>query len=334
MAKSCNRRVFLKSLLAGGGLLGAGPMLSVLSAAAASAREVGQERSLTRTALFMGTVVSITVAGTDRRTGSEAMERAFAVGRGLEGVLTRFDGNARLAELNRQGRLGDVPPAMAAVLEKARHMHRVTSGAFDPTVLPLVRAAESGQPELVRRSLPLVGMEHVDFSGGGILLRRSGMALTLDGIAKGHIADAMSRELTAAGCPDHCIDAGGDIVVRGRRQDKQPWRIGVEDPHRHGRRLHVLSLAEGGAVATSGISRAGAPRASGRLVNPATGGEAAQARATVLAPDCATADALATALSVMPPAAALALADAQPGCACLLVRHDGLTLASRNWPRS
>ena len=109
--------------------------------------------------------------------------------------------------------------------------------------------------------------------------------------------------------------------------------MAVEDPRKRGRYPQALALTTGGAIATSGgyeIFYDAAQRHT-HLVSPATGQSPALASVTVTAPDGLMADALATALSVMPPREALALADSLPGCACCLLRRDGLLRASGRW---
>ena len=150
------------------------------------------------------------------------------------------------------------------------------------------------------------------------------MAFTLDGITKGYAADLMSRELTLAGRPDHLVNAGGDIVAGGRKGPNRPWRAAVENPFGRTGYPQIVPLAAGQALATSGEYEA---RKNGRnhLCNPRIGLRipSSPACASAIAPDGLTADALATASFVMPPHAAIALADSLPGCACCLLQKDG-----------
>lgn len=348
MSEHYSRRHFLRAALLGGGLFGAASLLPVpaglvplLHAAHADAGLA--DAPLTRTALFMGTMISISVANVAPALAGDGMERAFAHGRHLAGIFSRFESDTPLSALNARGSLKDAPPTLTGLLERSLRMSRLTGGAFDPTVLPLVRLLEARRnPQRglsltegeVREALELVGAEHLRLTDKGPAFARSGMGLTLDGIAKGHIADAMSRELTAAGCPDHLVNAGGDVVARGRKAGGQPWLVAVEDPQKRGRYPQVLELARAGAVATSGGYEVfyDATQKRNHLVSPATGQSASLASVTVIAPDGLTADALATALAVMPPREALELADALPGCACCLLRRDGLMQVSGRWP--
>ena len=344
MSMRYSRRSFLQAVLAGGGYLGAAAILSTIPIVPAFASGHGStddsEAITTQTILLMGTIVSISVAQASSNHAAEAIGRAFAQGRRMEGVFTRFSDASPLGLVNRSGLLRDVPPELTALLQTSRQMHGLTSGAFDPTVLPILQLLENrrtGGSSLaaaeIRETLELVGVEHMQLDSGHIQLERQGMALTLDGIAKGHIVDAMSRELDAAQCPNHCINAGGDIAVKGRKANGAPWRIAVEDPRKRGKYPQVVELMSGG-MATSGVYEVfyDAAHSRSHLINPATGHDTAEASATVVAPNCQMADALATAVSVMPARDALALMDEIPGCSCCLVRRDGQMQASRGWP--
>lgn len=343
MSEHFSRRYFLRAAVLGGGALAAASLAPALLPMAAQAGAGAEHAPLTQTSLFMGTIVDISVANASGTQSQEGMARAFDRGRELAGVFSRFEAASALSALNAAGSLADTPPALLALLERARRMSAVTKGAFDVTVLPLLRLFEARRnPEglmrleavEMREALELVGANHIQCGAGRVRFARSGMGVTLDGIAKGYIAEIMSHELTAAGCPDHLVNAGGDIVARGRKAANAPWRVAVEDPEKRGRFPQIVDLASGGAMATSGGYEVfyDAAHRRNHLVSPATGQSPVLAGVTVTAPDGLTADALATALAVMPPREALKLADALPGCACCLLRKDGLMHVSARWP--
>ena len=335
-----SRRDFLRWTLAGSGLLLTGAASVLPSVPARAMTRVAAP--VQQTALFMGTMVSITVAGSPSTQAHDAMDLAFAEGRRLEGLLTRHDGAAPLGVLNSQGSLRDVPPELRAVLQRAGGVSRLTGGAFDATVLPLVRLLESRsnpQGELVlsagelRDALSLVDARAVHLDGSGLRLGKQGMGLTLDGIAKGHIVDAMSAVLLRAGCENHLINAGGDILARGHKAPGLAWRVAVEDPQKRGHYPQVLELYNQ-AIATSGGYEM-TYDARGRhhhLLDPGTGKSPELGSMSVLAPTCMQADALATALAVLPAQESLSLADSLSGCACGLLRRDGRLQVSRRWP--
>ena len=335
-----SRRDFLRWTLAGSGLLLAGAASVLEPAPARAVTGVGVPAQ--QTALFMGTMVSITVASSSSNQAHDAIDLAFAEGRRLETLLTRHDAAAPLGVLNSQGSLRDVPPELLNVWQRAHGICHLTGGAFDATVLPLVRLLESrsnpeGELELaesdLREALALVDSDAVYAGRDGMRLERQGMGLTLDGIAKGHIVDAMSAVLLRAGCENHLINAGGDILARGHKAPGVFWRVAVEDPEKRGHYPQVLELYNQ-AIATSGGYEMHYD-ATGRhhhLLDPSTGRSPVLGSMSVLAATCMQADALATGLSVLPAGEALPLADSLSGCACGLLRRDGRLQVSRRWP--
>nr|WP_045879103.1 FAD:protein FMN transferase [Pseudofrankia sp. DC12] len=115
---------------------------------------------------------------------------------------------------------------------------------------------------------------------------------TLDptGLVKGWAADMASAALTAAGLTTHCVNAAGDLRVRGRPGPRRPWRVGIADPFHRGRFVAVVAGSEL-AIATSGTAEQG-----DHIVNPRTGASASGlASVTVVGPGLAEADAYATA---------------------------------------
>jgi FAD:protein FMN transferase len=203
----------------------------------------------------MGTVVSIDVR---TRLPPAALEAAFdaaaAVLHGADEMFSTFRPQSWVCRLARgEVGLAGCPPAVREVYLLAERARVDTGGWFDPG------------------------------------WRRDG---TLDptGLVKGWAAAAASAALDAAGAPDHCVNAAGDLLVRGWSAPGRPWRVGIAHPHR---REGLVAVVEGTdlAVATSGTAEQGA-----HVVDPRTGEPAAAlASVTVVGPDLALADAYATA---------------------------------------
>ena len=331
------RRQFLRA----GGILGLG--LSLAPSLAAAEAAAPERLRLERTRFLMGTFVTMTAMHPSQDRAEEAIEAAFAEMERLCGILDRHRSDTPLSHLNRHGTLRNAPPELSFVVDRALRTRDVAGGAFDPTVLPLVtllkdRAGRApGDPgpsrAEIREVLDLVDAGAVGLDSGTVRLGRQGMALTLDGIAKGYIVDRASDTLRGFGVNDHLINAGGDIRAAGGPAPGRAWSVAVEDPERRGRYPSVIRLRDG-AVATSGSYEAPLG-ASGRLhhiVDPRTGGCPRQITSvSVAAPSAMEADALATALFVLPPGQALATADALPGRACLLISSSGAQARSRNW---
>jgi thiamine biosynthesis lipoprotein len=328
-----DRRAFLKTL----GILAAGaavaPAVQVLPAFAAA----GMSR-MTEQRMLMGTFVSMTVLTPSRQLGEEAMGRAFAEIERQVGIFSRFDSTTALSALNSHGRLASAPKELVDVVSFSGELFRRSSGRFDATIAPVVNLLErsGGKPDAVdmKEALALVDGSRLRCSGSTLSFAASGMAATLDGVAKGYIADSAADALVGAGVVHFLIDAGGDIRVGGSADGlSRPWRVAIEDPDKQGNYPAVIDLTSG-AVATSGGYEVFYDQAkkSNHLVNPETGASPQYVRSvSVKAPTVREADGLATALSIMHPREALRLTDSLPGHSCLLVTSTGARIPSSHW---
>jgi thiamine biosynthesis lipoprotein len=334
-----SRRAFVRRLAGLGltaGAIGLGGLSPLPALAAKEHRWSVQE-----TRLLMGTIVTITAASADAPRARAAMAAAFAEMDRLIALFDRRKASTALAVLNDQGALAGPPPELTAVLRESARLAARTGNAFNPAVAPLVdllargRAAGSlpafddqALAEALEQSQP----GPVALEGTHIRLGRSDMRLTLDGIAKGYIADAASRVLAAQGAPDHIVNAGGDIRVSGLAADQRPWRIGVQAPGVNGGILAETSLT-GGGIATSGNYEQAytADGSRNHLLSGLTGNSADIASVTVRADSAMRADALATALSLMPPVLALRHVEKYTYASCLIVDRQGRRYATGSW---
>jgi len=290
----------------------------------------------------MGTHVSITTVGASQHQAVDACGRAFDEMDRLIGLFNRYDPRSALSNLNAAGRLDGPPPELHRVLDAAAGMHRASGGAFDVTVAPLLalfRDRLSGPAPVepaaaeIRGTLERIGARHLAVSQRRVTFARDGMEVTLDGIAKGSIVDAVAGVLDRQGVRQYLIDAGGDIRVRGTREAGHPWTVGVRDPAGSGLYPEVLHL-DGGAVATSGSYEAhfGDGLAFHHIVDAVTGRSPGSAvSVSVRAPTTQAADALATAVFVLGPEAGVRLVDGLRGCGCMIVGRDGRQWKSRRW---
>jgi thiamine biosynthesis lipoprotein len=145
------------------------------------------------------------------------------------------------------------------------------------------------------------------------------------GLVKGWAAQQALGHLRAAGVEAAMVNAGGDIVVCGHPRPDRPWRVGIRDPFDRARCLCTVSTTA--AVATSGTYERGA-----HVLDPRTGRPAVVAvSATVVGPDLALADALATGLLAAGPTGMVEL-ERLPGYGALLVAPDGTCVRTDDFP--
>lgn len=228
-------------------------------------------------------------------------------------------------------------PELIKVVSEAQRVARLTDGAFDITVGPLVDiwgfgpsgVTESPSEERLQELVAVTGFEQleIDVEAGTLRKARADCRIDLSAIAKGFAADRMSDALAREGLFHHMVEVGGEVRARGLNGSGEVWRIGIEKPTAAGRSLHmVVSLADL-ALATSGDYRNYLERDGVRIshtIDPRTGRPITHnlASVSVIHASCMTADALATALGVLGPDEGFELAERQDIPAFFLIRVD------------
>jgi FAD:protein FMN transferase len=268
-----------------------------------------------RTFRAMGTDVELLVQSGQAHRELAAAEDEF---RRLERLLTRFDPDSELSQLNEKGSL-TAGPDLLEVVRLALAGRSETAGRFDPTVHDALVGA--GYDRTFRElpddgpapaaGTPCGGAVRIE---GNVIELDEGVRLDLGGIGKGYAAEKAATILAAAGpC---LVNAGGDIALRGIA-----WTIAVQP--------QLTLELEGGGLATSGRDRR-AWRRGGRelhhLIDPVTGEPAAcdLLRATVVAPDAIQAEIWAKALFLAGSLAATVEAETRR-LPCVLVTRSGET---------
>ncbi|MDV6373912.1 FAD:protein FMN transferase [Deinococcus arenicola] len=283
---------------------------------------------------LLGTEVELQLVAHSRARAEAAESAALDELERLSAIFNRFDPGSELSRwLTQPGERSRLSPELLEVLALADGWRTVTHGAFHPGADALGglwrEAATHGQePDPAGLTALVTQLQSAPWTlhGDGTATLHAAYPLGLNALAKGWIVDRMAE--LAWSLPDIqavLINAGGDLRTLGG----QGLAVTVADPLTPRddapplTRVHVQNAA----LASSG----GAHRHS-HLIDPRNGQPVQDVPGvTVTAPNCATADALATALSVLGPEAGLALADATPGCAALMVTRDRKQHASQRW---
>lgn len=214
------------------------------------------------------------------------------------------------------------------VFRLARKVSEETHGAFDITVAPLVNAWGFGFKNAARIDSAtidslrqFVGFEKIRLEDGKIIKHDSRTMLDCSAIAKGFGVDCVARLLDRKGVRNYMIDIGGELVMKGENAQMATWRIGINKPIDDSlavnQELQTVLQVTGVGLATSGNYRNfyykdGKKYA--HTIDPRTGYPIQHniLSATVVANDCATADAYATAFMVLGLDSAKAICDAHP----------------------
>ena len=253
--------------------------------------------------LMMGTYIEVT------SPYSQAPQIVFKEIKRIESLLSKYDPDSEISILNRNGML-KVSPETFEVISQAKDFYRLSAGAFDITVGPLMelwgfvdkdfRVPDQSE---ITRVMEVVGSDK-------IILRREdnvveftlpGGEIDLGGIAKGYSLDQAVRRLKENHIDSCLINAGGQVYCLGDKYGR-PWQIGIRDPRMKGL-SGDLELSDK-SVATSGDYEqyyiADNKRYS-HIIDPRTGYPASSGlvSVTVIAEEALTADALATAIFVL-----------------------------------
>ncbi|MDO8684388.1 MAG: FAD:protein FMN transferase [Armatimonadota bacterium] len=282
---------------------------------------------------LMGTVAEIDLFADSETKADAAFEAAFAEMAKIDSLMSNWKADSEISIVNREGHIRPVKvsPELMETLEASLKYSRLSRGAFDVTVGPLVRlwgfmGGEKRVPALdeIVRALRSVGYEKVLLDSGSLKVQLAGVGVYVDlgGIAKGYALDRATLTLKRLGIQRALLDLGGNIYALETRPDGKPWEVGVRNPRDESRILTVLRL-KNQAVATSGdyekYFTINGKRYS-HIIDPRTGKPAVGCvSATVVAPTAVESDALSTAVFVMGPKKGFALLKTIPGVAGIAV---------------
>lgn len=234
----------------------------------------------------------------------------------FDGSLSMFNDTSIISRMNRNEEAIVANDYFRNVFEKAMYVSGQTDGCFDITVAPLVnlwgfgfKNSDKVTPEAVDSILQFVGYQSVSLDSTGHLHKADPRTiLDASSIAKGYMSDIVGDYLHAKGVNNYMVEIGGEIALLGTNPNGKAWTVGIARPvndslqQDHGFQ-DFLQLTSGG-LATSGNYRNFYEKGGKRYahtIDPHTGYPIQKdvLSATVIAPDCMTADAFATAFMVM-----------------------------------
>jgi thiamine biosynthesis lipoprotein len=284
----------------------------------------------------------------DESTANGAAETVFRRIHQLNAILSDYDPDSelrRLCDTAGEGKAVPVSEDLWRVLVQARTMAERTDGAFDPTIGPVIRvwrlarAFQKMPPqELLDRTRSLVDYRLMRLAPKDrtVELTKRGMRLDLGGIAKGFAVQEGLAILRSRGIEQAMIQAGGDLGLAAPPPDRPGWTIGIAPQDAKGPPSFYLCLSRT-FVASSGdmyqyVVLDG--KRYSHIVDPKTGlGLTDHSQVTVVGPDGMTADAMATAVSVLGPDRGLKLVDETPGMAAYFQRRVNGRIEARQSAR-
>ena len=258
----------------------------------------------------------------------------------IEGRMSHYRPDSELSRFNRASTTEPqrMTPETLGVVAEALAVGRVSGGAFDVTVGPLVDAWGFGPPgrasavpeeALLAALRARVGVDllELDLSASTLRKRRADVVVDLSAIAKGYAVDAVAGLLAERGFDDYLVEIGGELRAGGTNERGEPWRVAIERPAPGFATAQRIMPLTDAALATSGDYRNFYDLDGARVshtIDPRTGRPVTHGllSVSVVAERCSLADARSTALNVLGPDDGYDLAVEQ-GWAALFVSDDG-----------
>ena len=282
--------------------------------------------------LVFGTVYKITYQHDgDLKPEIEAELKRF------DQSLSPFNDSSVISRVNRNEELV-TDSFFQKCFHRSMEISRETKGAFDITVAPLANAWGFGFKKgafpdsiMIDSLLQITGYQKVKLENGKVIKEDPRVMLSCSAVAKGYSVDVVARYLDSKGIKNYMVDIGGELVVKGVNPKEEAWRIGINKPVDDSLSLNqeiqtTLKLTNVG-IATSGNYRNfyykdGKKYA--HTIDPRTGYPVQHniLSATVVADDCMTADALATAFMVMGLDEAEAFTKSHPNIGAYFIYSD------------
>lgn len=312
---------------------------AVLAWVTACGSDSAGEQQLTLAGSTMGTNYSVTLPQPPTHLNHSRLRTD------IEGILTKLNdqmstyrGDSELSRFNQSETTDWVNASedLVAVIQTALGVSKLSDGAFDVTVGPLVNLWGFGPGQQddriptsqeVAAALMRTGYQqlHARTSPPSIKKDEGHIYVDLSAIAKGYGVDKLAEHLDSLGVSDYLVDIGGELRAKGHNASGSAWRIAIEKPTPGERSIHeIISITEG-AMATSGDYRNYFEKDGKRYshtINPKTGLPIAHKLASVTVINASTmyADAMATALLVLGPELGYSLAEREALAALFIVK--------------
>ena len=273
--------------------------------------EIKHEYLRTEGVVF-GTTYHITYASPEGRNLDTTITKAL---KEIDYSLSMFNEESTISRINRNDTTVFVDSLFKHLFNNSQKVSQRTKGAFDITVAPLVnlwgfgfKKQDQVTPEKVDSLLLYVDYSSVQIIGNQILKQHEKTMLDASAIAKGYACDHVANALREQGVENLLVEIGGEVTALGVNQNGNLWRIGINKPIEDSTSTvseiqRIVTFSNAG-MATSGNYRnfyIKDGKKFSHTINPKTGYpvEHSLLSATIIAPDCMTADAYATACMVM-----------------------------------
>jgi thiamine biosynthesis lipoprotein len=241
----------------------------------------------------------------------EQFEKLFYV---INKSMSTYQTNSFISKINRNEKT-TIDSHFRKVFDTSKEIHQLTNGAFDPTIGIMVNAWDFGPEDAIANLdeakidslMQTVGLDKVIRNGDAIKKEHPETQLDFNAIAKGYAVDVIAEFLETQNIENYLVYIGGEVRTKGiNMSSRQPWKIGVENPNFDGSQTVMKAITLGNeSMATSGTYRKFKVDKEGNryahIIDAKTGypSKTNLLSISVIASDCMTADAYATAFKAM-----------------------------------
>jgi len=264
---------------------------------------------VTRTEMFMNTIITINVVGGDAQYLKKSLIDVMLYMKQLASELNVYSSTNLMAKINNKASEQFIPmtTSISQVIAKSLFFSKISDGYFDITMAPLGKAWDFRKEKIpskeeISKLLSYVNYKNIVLSNGAIKFLSPHTKIDTGGIAKGYIIDKAYAFLAQRGIKSGLINAGGDIYAWGRKPDHTLWKVGIQDPRDSLKFVKNVEIKDK-AIVTSGDYERFFIKNGKRyfhIINPKTGySDSDIMSATIMASNATMADGLSTTVLVM-----------------------------------
>ncbi len=258
-----------------------------------------------------GTTWQITWLSENNSNYKEAIDSIF---KRIDLSLSTYVPSSIISRINKNDTGVIVDDYFTEVFNKSIEVSEKTKGLFDVTIAPVINAWGFGftkkaaiDSAIIDSLLAFIGYNMVKLEGRKLIKEKPQSMLDFNALAQGYTVDVLASYLESKGVVNYLVELGGEVKAKGKKVDDEYWKVGIDQPNEvptEGRPLQAIIKLKDKALATSGNYRkfyTENGKKYAHIIDPYTGYPAKHnlLSATVLADDCMTADAYATAFMVM-----------------------------------
>ena len=290
----------------------------------------------------MGSAFAITAIHSDSIYIEKCLKQAKAEIFRIEQLISSWDAHSETSNINRNAGIEPVKVSaeLIQLIQRSIRLSKLTNGAFDISYASMDKVwtfdgarIEEFDTAQIRQSVSKVNYQNIilNRSQSTVFLKEKGMKIGFGGIGKGYAADKAKALLLTLGIENGVVNAGGDLIAWGKKNNHTEWSVGIANPNQRKKIIGTLAM-NNSAVVTSGdyekfVIINGKRHA--HIINPTTGFPTLGIKSvTIVCPIAEMADALATSIFVMGIEKGLSLVNQLKGVQCLIIDEDDKILTS------